>query len=342
MRTTEITSYFGAEGFRVLDEFLFKKKASKTFILVDENTASCIGTFSNQLAHLDSDFDILEVPSGEESKSIEVVVQLWASLLEYGADRQALLINLGGGMICDLGAFVASTYKRGISYVQVPTSLLAMVDASIGGKTGINFQGLKNQIGTFSEPDAIVIAPMFLASLSKKEWISGHGEMIKHSLLKGSDWPAILQLDASMNIEEEIRRSVQIKSDVVSLDFKESGFRKVLNLGHTFGNAWVSLMLEKGTPIPHGMAVIQGLHLALALSQQDELQKELSGKYPWEFVNEDDLTQLWTNQLADKKNQNQSVQFVLIDVLGQPTIDNPVDIKSWMDCILSLNQKVHG
>jgi len=101
-------------------------------------------------------------------------------------------------------------------------------------------------------------------------------------------------------------------------------------------------MLEKGTPIPHGMAVIQGLHLALALSQQDELQKELSGKYPWEFVNEDDLTQLWTNQLADKKNQNQSVQFVLIDGLGQPTIDNPVDIKSWMDCILLLNQKVHG
>ena len=168
MHSTEITSYYGAEGFRALDEFLFKKKASKTFILVDENTASCIGEFSNQLEHLDSGFDILEVPSGEESKSIEVVVQLWASLLEYGADRQALLINLGGGMVCDLGAFVASTYKRGISYVQVPTSLLAMVDASIGGKTGINFQGLKNQIGTFSEPDAIVIAPMFLDSLSKR------------------------------------------------------------------------------------------------------------------------------------------------------------------------------
>ena len=145
-----------------------------------------------------------------------------------------------------------------------------------------------------------------------------------------------------MNIEEEIRRSVQIKSDVVSSDFKESGFRKVLNLGHTFGHAWESLMLEKGKPIPHGMAVVQGLHLALALSQQDKLQKELSGKYPWEFVNEEDLTQLWTNQLADKKNQHQSVQFVLLDALGQPSIDNPVDIKRWMDCILLLNQQVHG
>jgi 3-dehydroquinate synthase len=309
---------------------------------VDENTAACIGEFSNQLVHLDADFDVLEVPSGEESKSIEVVVQLWASLLEYGADRDALLINLGGGMICDLGAFVASTYKRGMSYVQVPTSLLAMVDASIGGKTGINFQGLKNQIGTFSEPDAIVIAPMFLTSLSKKEWISGHGEMIKHSLLNGSDWPAILQLDASMNIEEEIRRSVQIKSDVVSADFKERGYRKVLNLGHTFGHAWESLMLEKGTPIPHGMAVVQGLHLALALSQQEQLQRELSDKYPWEFVDEKDFKRLWANQLADKKNHSQSVQFVLLDRLGQPTIDNPVDIKRWMDCMLLLNQQVHG
>jgi len=342
VRTTEITSYFGAEGFRVLDEFLFKKKASKTFILVDENTAACIGEFSNQLVHLDADFDVLEVPSGEESKSIEVVVQLWASLLEYGADRDALLINLGGGMICDLGAFVASTYKRGMSYVQVPTSLLAMVDASIGGKTGINFQGLKNQIGTFSQPDAVVIATEFLSSLPEREWISGHGEMIKHSLLNGSNWPAILQLDASMNMEQEIRRSVQIKSDVVSADFKERGYRKVLNLGHTFGHAWESLMLEKGTPIPHGMAVVQGLHLALALSQQEQLQRELSDKYPWEFVDEEDFKPLWANQLADKKNHSQSVQFVLLDRLGQPTIDNPVDIKRWMDCMLLLNQQVHG
>ena len=139
MSTTASTIFFGAEGFEALDQFLENKQPSKTFVLVDENTAAMVPAFAQRLAHLDGEFEILEVPAGEQSKDLEIAAQLWATLLDYGADRNALMINLGGGVVGDLGGFVASTYKRGISFVQVPTSLLAMVDASVGGKTGINF-----------------------------------------------------------------------------------------------------------------------------------------------------------------------------------------------------------
>lgn len=342
MIKTESFPQFGDQGYEALDQFLLENKPSKTFILVDENTASCLSGFAARLANLDGEFEILEVPAGEESKGLEVTAQLWATLLDYGADRHSLLINLGGGMVCDLGAFVASTFKRGIRFVQVPTSLLAMVDASVGGKTGINFAGLKNQIGTFSEPSFVLIDANFLSSLPKEEWESGHGEMIKHSLLTGQNWPFVLELTPELDIEADIERSVAVKMKVVQQDFKESGLRKVLNLGHTFGHAWESLMFSKGTPIAHGKAVIQGLHLALVLSQQGHLQMELARKYPWVPVDEADFPQLWTNQLSDKKNEGNQINFVLLEALGRPVYDKHISLEHWAAALNWLNEKVEA
>lgn len=342
MSKTASTIFFGAEGFQALDQFLENKQPSKTFVLVDENTAAMVPTFAQRLAHLDGEFEVLEVPAGEQSKDLEIAAQLWATLLDYGADRNALMINLGGGVVGDLGGFVASTYKRGISFVQVPTSLLAMVDASVGGKTGINFGGLKNQIGTFNEPEIVVVEPEFLKTLPREEWESGHGEMIKHCLLTGSDWPFVLQLTPEFDISDEIQRSIRIKSRVVDADFKESGLRKTLNLGHTFGHAWESLMQQKGTPVAHGRAVVQGLHLALVLSEQVHLQREVARTYPWVTVDPEDLAQLWTFQLADKKNESGEVQFVLLSSLGNATYGTAINIETWSACILWLNERGNG
>lgn len=338
MNTTASTIFFGEDGFTALDQYLSNNQPSKTFVLVDENTGACIPAFAEKLTALDLDFEILEIPSGEESKSLELVNQLWLTLLEHGADRNALLINLGGGVVGDIGGFVASTYKRGIPFIQVPTSLLSMVDASVGGKTGINIGGLKNQVGTFTQPDMVVVDASFLASLPEEEWASGHGEMIKHALLTGTDWPQVLSWTAKDDLQEEIKRSVAMKAAVVESDFKESGLRKILNLGHTFGHAWESLMHSKGNGISHGRAVIQGLHVALVLSQQQGLQAELAKRYPWANVSTEDFEVLWHHQLADKKNENGEVQFVLLERLGAPTFGNPVNIETWSAAILWLNQ----
>lgn len=342
MNRSNSTPVFGPEGYVVLDQWLSELKPSKTFFLIDSNTAVCLPKVVQQLPHLDPEYEILEIEPGEDSKTIDLAAQLWQTLLDYGADRHSAFINLGGGMICDLGAFVASTYKRGIPFAQIPTSLLAMVDASVGGKNGINFGGLKNQIGVFQTPDVVVVDTEHLSSLPAAEWKSGHGEMIKHSLISGSDWPFVLYMNPEQTDASSIERSVSVKMRIVSEDFKETGQRKVLNFGHTFGHAWESLHHSKGDDVPHGMAVIQGLHLALMLSGQPHLQAELARVYPWKNVLDQDLDTLWKLQLGDKKNQNGEVRFVLLKALGNPVYDQLVERSVWEKCIGALNERQHG
>ena len=200
--------------------------------------------------------------------------------------RNALLINLGGGVVGDIGGFVASTYKRGIPLFKYPPPL-AMVDASVGGKTGINIGGLKIQVGTFSQPDMVFVDASFLGSLPEEEWASGHGEMIKHALLTGTDWPEVLSWTANDDLQEEIKRSVAMKAAVVESDFEESGLRKICNLGHTFGHVWESLMHSKGNGISHGRS--HSDCTSLVLSQQQGLQAELAKRYPWTNVSTEDF-----------------------------------------------------
>jgi 3-dehydroquinate synthase len=336
------TPVYGPEGYADLDRWLATVQRSKTFLLIDSNTAVCLPKVVQQLPHLDADYEVLEVDPGEESKSLEIAAQLWHAMLEYGADRHSILLNIGGGMVCDLGAFVASTFKRGIPFAQIPTSLLAMVDASVGGKNGVNFGGLKNQIGVFQQPDVVVIDPDHLSSLLQVEWQSGHGEMIKHSLISGKDWPQVLQLEPGAIDAASIARSVEVKLDVVREDFKESGRRKVLNFGHTFGHTWESLHYGQGDEIPHGFAVVQGLHLALMLSEEWALQALLAQVYPWEKVEDKYFDALWELQLADKKNQAGEVRFVLLNSLGDPVEDQAVDRALWERQIVALNAQSNG
>jgi len=342
VKNSNSTPVYGAEGYAFLDQWLLSVKPSKTFILVDSNTGTCLSRVVQNLPHLDANYEVLEVDPGEESKSLEVAAQLWHALLEYGADRQSVLLNIGGGMVCDLGAFVASMFKRGIPFAHVPTSLLAMVDASVGGKNGVNFGGMKNQIGSFNLPGAVVIDTDHLSSLSALEWKSGHGEMIKHSLISGSDWPFVLYTKPGQTDLASIERSVNVKLRIVSEDFEENGRRKVLNFGHTFGHAWESFHMAQGRHIPHGLAVVQGLHVALMLSGQPHLQAELARVYPWEEVPKEHLDTLWELQLGDKKNQEGEVRFVLLNVLGKAVENQAVSREIWEQRIEALNSRKHG
>jgi 3-dehydroquinate synthase len=337
VKTSHSYPFFGPDGYDGLDALLQELAPSKTFLLVDSNTTHCLSVFVPKLGQLDAAFEVLEVPPGEESKSLEVAANLWSVLLEYGADRNSLIINVGGGVVCDLGAFIAATFKRGIPFVNVPTSLLAMVDASVGGKNGINFAGLKNQLGTFTQPNYVLIDPDFLTSLPQQEWESGHAEMLKHALLSGTNWAEALQFEPATLALHEIQKSVAFKAEIVREDFKETGKRKVLNLGHTTGHAWESYAAFSGNPCTHGAAVIQGLHVALLLSGLQDEQYALAKRYPWIKVEDDALTPLWERQLQDKKNTHGEVRYVLLEELGKPIWDVQITREQWTQAVSALN-----
>jgi 3-dehydroquinate synthase len=247
------------------------------FLLTDTNVSSAwLDDFICSNEHLD-EMEILELVPGESAKCIEVCSQLWDHLLECNADRQALLINLGGGVITDLGGFVAATYKRGIPFIHVPTSLLGMVDAANGGKTGINHHHTKNSIGSFQLPEAVLIYPGFLDSLDSTELKSGYAEMLKHGLIRDAGhWQQLIALKeiTAEDISPLIARSVQIKEEVVTSDFYEKGERKLLNVGHTVGHAIESFFLEKETPISHGEAIALGIIAEAQLANDIDMLSE--------------------------------------------------------------------
>lgn len=301
---------------------------SQIFILCDENTHEhCLPTLLGNL-QTTSPIEILEIESGEEMKTIETAVQLWEILSEYGADRKSLLLNLGGGVITDLGGFVASTYKRGIKFIHLPTTLLAMCDASLGGKTGIDHQYLKNIVGTFAMAEHIFVYPQFLETLPFVELRSGFAEMLKHGLIADEQhWESLSNLPeiSVQNIIPHIETSMKIKENIVLIDFKEENIRKVLNFGHTIGHAIESFALANNHFIPHGEAVAAGMigetYLAKLEGILDENQaEEIIGKiqklYPKLECNWDNesLLSLMKN---DKKNSSGKIQFSLLPKIGQ-------------------------
>ncbi len=257
---------------------------------------------------------------------------VWKALLDGGADRNSLLINLGGGVVGDLGGFVAATFKRGIPFVQIPTTLLSMVDASVGGKTGVDFAGGKNQIGAFRMPALVVVHPPFLRTLPDRELHSGFAEMIKHALLEGEEqWTRIKDL-ATLVPEELtplIADSIKVKGKVVREDPEEAGLRKILNLGHTVGHAVESWSLEhEGDPLLHGEAVAIGLLCELTLSKKIgfseekflEVKKLLQRFFPLSRIPEDpDALMSYMEQ--DKKNRSGRILGVLLEAVGKPVYD---------------------
>ncbi len=244
---------------RNLSEIIKKYPKGKIFLVTEPNVKNyCSETLAKIMAL--GDIKEILIPSGESSKKLSTVEIIWDFLSKNRADRKSLLINFGGGMLTDLAGFAATTFKRGIDFVNIPTTLLAQVDASVGGKTGINFNGLKNEIGTFREPNAVIINSDLLKTIDQQNFISGYAEMIKHGLIYSLEHLSELK---EFNIEsinydllqEIIRHSVDVKKYFVENDPTEQNIRKALNFGHTTGHAFESMAMEKGTPILHGFAV---------------------------------------------------------------------------------------
>jgi len=296
---------------------------SKIAILVDENTKrDCLP----KLQQLEKSI-VIEIKSGEEYKNIDTCNFIWEQLTKNNFDRNSLLINLGGGVIGDMGGFCASTYKRGIDFLQIPTTLLAMVDASVGGKLGVDFNGLKNQIGLFNNPKSVLVNPDFLKTLPENQLRSGFAEVVKHALISDSNlWKQLaLAPFESLDLENIIETSVQIKNNIVESDPFEKGDRKKLNFGHTFGHAIESYYLEKGTPILHGEAVFMGLILETEISHLSETDKNEIKNYilsNFALPYTPKKYNLRKFLINDKKNQNGKISFSLLNSIGSCTINH--------------------
>lgn len=280
----------------------------------------------------------LTIPAGEEHKHLDTCQYLWGELFKEGVTRHALWINLGGGVVGDMGGFVASVYKRGIHFLNIPTSLLAMVDATVGGKLGVDHNNIKNGLGLFADPQLVVVYPEFLKTLPKLELRSGFAEMLKHGLIHDRT-----HLDELMQVGVEgiadnvelIRRSVQIKLDIVTQDPFEADLRKVLNFGHTIGHAIESALLEQGTPVPHGFAVAWGMMCELELSvellgfpqaEAARVSKYLADVYRPTLNIDISISNLAALVANDKKNRGKALNFSLLKNVGQPVFDQQVSL----------------
>ncbi|HLN72530.1 MAG: 3-dehydroquinate synthase [Methylococcaceae bacterium] len=317
-----------------LKKIVQKYPTGKVFLLTEQTAARfCLPVIEPVL----SEFTIPKViiASGEENKNIQSVGQVWDFLSNHSADRKSLLINLGGGMLTDLGGFAASTFKRGMDFVNIPTTLLAQVDASLGGKTGFNFNGLKNEIGVFKEPDAVLINTDFLKTIDRENFLSGYAEMLKHGLIKSiMHWHELMRYDLEnidyTALQEIIAHSVAIKEWHVLNDLTEQNIRKALNFGHTAGHAFESYAMKTGHPILHGYAVVYGMIVELYLSlrkcgleisELESIASWLISKYGKFEIQESDYEALYQLMTHDKKNEGNRINFTLITEIGKVEIN---------------------
>ena len=316
-----------------LVEFVKRGHYSRFFILTDENTAiHCLPVIKDRFAGQDN-FDIIEINAGEESKDIDFCIGIWKMLIDFGADRKSLIINLGGGVVSDMGGFAASTFKRGIDFVHVPTTLLSQVDASVGGKTGIDIDSIKNIIGTFTPPKAVFIAYDFLKTLPARQILSGLAEMLKHGLIiDAAFWDALKTSDLTLPAAELIYWSIEIKNKVVIEDPTEKGIRKSLNFGHTIGHAVeTNSLIHDANPLTHGEAIAIGMiceaylsykKTGLSLNELEEIVRVLRNLYPDYSLAGVDYNALCALMLKDKKNLNGKINCTLLTSIGQYSLDN--------------------
>lgn len=311
---------------------------SKVFVLVDRNTEEyCLPIFRNLLPDL-IDFDIIEIDPGEENKNIDFCIGIWRTLVDFGADRRSLVINLGGGVVTDMGAFAASTFMRGIDFIHVPTTLLSQVDASVGGKTGIDMEELKNIIGTFANPKAVFISSQFLTTLDRAQWVSGFAEMLKHGLIQDATYFHRIK---GMEVKEisihEILHSVKLKNDVVMQDPKELGLRKILNFGHTIGHAIEGYYLvNTNSPLLHGEAIAIGMiceaylsnkYNGLSKNELNDITESITRIFPSVDLNKISDEDLIEIMLKDKKNEQSKIGFALLKQIGEASYNHFLGIE---------------
>lgn len=325
-------SIFIGDIWKELEHFLEKKQYAHVFILVDENTLElCLPIFFDKIKNSNS--EVIIVPPGEQFKNLETCQHIWSELMRLNATRNSLLINLGGGVIGDMGGFCAATFKRGIDFIQIPTTLLSQVDSSIGGKLGIDFENVKNSIGVFENPQVVFIDPIFLKTLEEEEVRSGMAEMLKHGLIDNVEhWNQLLEI---IDVSETdwikyLPTSLQVKQRIVEADPFEKNIRKALNYGHTIGHAVETLFLETPTPLRHGEAIAIGMICESYLSAQQVglSEMELNSicdffkiKYPQVHLEEKDFPTLIDWMRKDKKNVGAEINFTLIKKIGEAVIN---------------------
>lgn len=328
--------FIGPAALPALAEFLARPAVSRVFVLVDSNTARlCLPLLE---AHLPANYFLLEIPAGEEYKTLASCEIVWSALTEQRADRYAVLVNVGGGVVTDLGGFAAALYKRGVRFAQVPTTLLAQVDASVGGKTGVDFHGFKNQLGVFQAPAAVFIDPQFLQTLDPRQLKSGYAEVLKHWLIADAE---AFQVQRRLGWLTDdwtpiIRESVALKQRIVAQDPLESGLRKLLNFGHTVGHALESYLLtQPGREALHGEAIAAGLVCESWLSVQRGLlsAEELDKIETFVFSVYDKLSFVLLEiaaiaefALQDKKNAGTTINCTLLNGIGNGVFDQPVTL----------------
>lgn len=336
MISTILTFTESIEG--SLNELISTYRSNQIFLLCDKTT-------ENLCLPLIKDFDclrdahIISIESSDTHKNTESLVKVWQFLSQNGGTRKSVLINLGGGMVTDLGGFAAATFKRGIDCINIPTTILGAVDASVGGKTGINFNGLKNEIGSFHMPRAVVFYSKFFKSIDRENVLSGFAEMLKHGLLSDNEYLGEL---FSLNISEPdstsflaaIKKSVWIKDKIISQDPEEKGLRKALNLGHTAGHAFESFSHRRGKPVLHGFAIAWGLICELYLSAKllgfpssvlQQVIRFVKEEYGIFHIKCDDYPYLYETMTHDKKNDGKGVNFTLLSDIGKIELNQKAD-----------------
>ena len=315
--------------------------SNMTVFVADVNTASLVQGHDR----------LITIPDGDAGKSLATVCRVWDAMEDYGVTRHSLIVNVGGGVVTDLGGFAAATFKRGVRFINVPTTLLGAVDAAVGGKTGFNYNGLKNEIGAFAPASDVIISTCYFDSLPVEEVKSGYAEVIKHAMLSDHDeFLRLLEHDFNSpidhdNLLERLRRSVQVKVDIVARDPNEQGDRKALNLGHTVGHAFESLAAKRGKPVPHGYAVAWGLvteavlsHILLKFPSEDvhrlgNFVRDNYQDFPFTCDDYDDLLDLMRH---DKKSRDGEISCTLLAAIGDYRIDQtvaPDDVTAALDIL---------
>lgn len=308
-----------------LKSYLGQLHFSQLGVITDSHTAiHCLPVIEGSLPANTKKFSF---PAGEANKNLETCMHIWQWMTDEGFDRKSHIINLGGGVTGDMGGFCAATYKRGVSFINIPTSLLSMVDASVGGKLGIDFNGFKNHIGVFTQPDAVIISDIFLKTLPERELRSGYAEVLKHGLIRNVNYFHSLKIEGwqAQSWREIIEKSISIKKEVVEKDPRESSLRKILNFGHTIGHAFESFYLDTERHLLHGEAIAIGMICEAYLSyikcglhrdEMEEIVEAIQSVYGLIEIPQEDIEDIMMLCYQDKKNEGGTLNFSLLRHLG--------------------------
>ena len=343
-------SYFADEAIEEIERRIkaYKRAYRPIFILCDTHTQTHCLPVLQEFISTDFVRDTFTIPAGEENKNIQTATALWQKLSDKNVDRNAVFICLGGGVVCDMGGFIGATFKRGIETLLVPTSLIAQVDACIGGKNAVNLDGVKNQIGLFHQPDLVFTIPHFLKTLPEKEILSGFAEMLKHGLVADKPyWEKLITInDASQMTQYElIKKSILIKTTICNADFHDKGERKKLNFGHTIGHALESFAMSVGRPLTHGEAVALGMLAEATISFHKKLINEdelasitsvLRRFFPPFPIAKQDFPTILSYIQKDKKKINISLNFTLLNKIGGAVVNQQLTINEIKQGVESL------